>query len=86
MKPKTHQKKVCQFIDVINYYHNMWSRRSHMLAPLTNIHSSKVKFKWNRIKQDLFDEIKRIVVRDTLLDYLCLMNNLKSILMLVIYN
>ena len=55
MKPKTHQKKVCQFIDVINYYHNMWSRRSHTLAPLTNIHSSKVKLKWNRIKQDLFD-------------------------------
>ena len=31
--------------------------------------SSKVKFKWNEIKQDSFDEIKRIVDRDTLITY-----------------
>ena len=40
-----------------------------MLAPLTNITSSKVRFKCTKIKQDAFDKIKRIVARDTLLDY-----------------
>ena len=38
------------------------------------------------IKQDDFDEIKRIGARDTLLTYLDLMKNLKLIPMLAIYN
>ena len=40
-----------------------------MLAPLTNITSRKVKFKWTDIKKDAFSKIKRIVARDTLLSY-----------------
>ena len=35
--------------------------------PLTRITSNKQKFKWTKIKQDPFDEIKRIVDCDTLL-------------------
>ena len=31
--------------------------------------SSKVKFKWNKIKQDAFDKINRIVACNTLLAY-----------------
>ena len=54
---------------VINYYRYMWPRRSHTLAHLTKIMSNKRKFKWAKIEQDAFDEIKRIVARDTLLDY-----------------
>ena len=55
---------------VVNYYRNMQEIHSHTLAPLTKITSNKVKFKWNRIKQDAFDEIKQIVSSDTLLNYL----------------
>ena len=47
----------------------MWARRSHELLPLTKIISSKVKFKWTKIEQDDFDEIKRIVERKTLLTF-----------------
>ena len=47
----------------------MWSRRSQMLAPLTKITSTKVKFKWTKIEQDAFDEIKWILSRDNLLTY-----------------
>ena len=47
----------------------MWERRSHKLAPLNNITSSKVKCKWTKVEQDTFDKINRIVARDTLLDY-----------------
>ena len=42
---------------------------SHMLAPLTKITSSKVKFKRTKIKQDYFKEIKRIVASHNLLAY-----------------
>ena len=69
MKPPNYQKEVHQFIGVVNYYRNMWSRRSHMLAPLTNIKSSKVKCKCTKMEQDYFDGIKRIVARDDLLSY-----------------
>ena len=47
----------------------MWARRLHMLATLTRIMSIKVKFKWTKIEQNHFKEIKRAVACDTLLDY-----------------
>ena len=40
-----------------------------MLAPLTKITSSKAKFKWTKIKQYAFDEIKWVVASDNLLTY-----------------
>ena len=69
MKPPTSLKEVQQFIGVVNYYCNMWSRCSHMIAPLTEIPSNKVKFKWTKIKQDDFDEIKWIVACNNLLTF-----------------
>ena len=47
----------------------MWSRRSHMLASLPKLTSTKVKFKWNKIEQNSFDEIKWILARNNLLTY-----------------
>ena len=35
MAPPIYRKEVQKFIGVINYYCNMWPRRSHTLAPLT---------------------------------------------------
>ena len=64
----------------------MWARCPHTLSPLTILMSSKVKFKWKKIEQDVFEEIKRIVARNTLLDYLDFMENLKYILMLATSN
>ena len=61
MKPPTSQKEVHQFIGIVNYYRCMWESCSHTLAPLTNITSGKVKFKYTKIKQDAFVEIKRTV-------------------------
>ena len=57
----------------------MWERFSHTLAPLTKQISSKVKFKWTRIEQDYFDEIKHIVADNTSLDYLRLLKSLEHI-------
>ena len=47
----------------------MWSKRPHLLQPLTELTSKKVRFKWTVVEQKLFDEIKRIVAYDTLLLY-----------------
>ena len=69
MVPPTSQKEVRKFIDVINYYHNMWPRRSHTLAPLIKKMSIKIYFKWTQVELDTFDEIKRIMDCDTLSTY-----------------
>ena len=47
----------------------MWPRQSHTLEPLTKLTSIKRNFKWIQVKQDTFEEINRIVARDTLLTY-----------------
>ena len=52
-----------------NYYRDMWSIRSYTLAPLTNITSSKVKFKWTKIKQEVFKVINWIVASNIFLAY-----------------
>ena len=47
MNPPTSQKEVRQFIGVVNYYCDMWTRSSHTFAPLTNIMTRKVKLKFD---------------------------------------
>ena len=55
---------------MVNYYHDMWIRRSEVLAPLIRLTSANVKFKWTNVKQMAFDKIKQIVRRETLLLFL----------------
>ena len=45
MVPPTSQKKVRNFIGVINYYRYMCPKRSNILAPLTKLTSIKKKCK-----------------------------------------
>ena len=40
-----------------------------MLSPLVKLTSIKQIFKWTRVEQDVFEKIKRMVERDTLLTY-----------------
>ena len=47
----------------------MCPRRSHTLVSLPKITFNKRKFKWTKVEKYIFDEIKRIVARDTLLTY-----------------
>ena len=44
MMPPTSRKGGSQFIGLVKYYHDMWARRSHTVAPLTKMIPSKVKF------------------------------------------
>ena len=53
----------------MNDYRNMWSRLLHTLSPSTILTSIKHKFKWTQVEKYAFNEIKRIVARDSLLTY-----------------
>ena len=69
MTPPKNTKQVHVYIGVINYYIDMWDRRSHILHPLTALTSPKVKCKWTDVEQRVFDEIKRTINHNTLLAY-----------------
>ena len=62
-------KEVRAFICIVNYYRDMWSKRSHLLHPSTALTSHKVKFEWTDVEQKVFDDIKHAVSQDTLLVY-----------------
>jgi hypothetical protein len=45
IKPTTMRKQLRRFIGMVNYYHDMWPLRSHLLAPLSSLTSAKVEWK-----------------------------------------
>ena len=51
--------KTLMFLDIINYYRNMWVRWSHVLTPLTNLQSLDKPFIWTDVEQSTFDTIKK---------------------------
>ena len=66
--PKT-KKQLRRFIGMVNYYRDMWVRRSETLAPLTALTSKEVKWVWTDVHQKAFDKMKKIVAREVLLSY-----------------
>ena len=67
--PPNTVRKLRSFIGAVNYYRDMWIRRSHVLDPLTRLLKKCVKFKWGVKEQEAFDQIKRVVSRETLLHH-----------------
>ena len=47
------------FIGMINYYRDIWKRRSTLLAPLTALTSNNFPWTWNKKYQKAFDAIKK---------------------------
>ena len=66
--PKT-VKQLRSFLGMVNYYRDMWMRRSHLLAPLNRLTKKGVKWTWGETKQRAFDNIKRVMSKQTLLCY-----------------
>ena len=54
---------------MVNYYRDMWIRRSDILAPLTTLTSKNVKWQWQDIHQQAFEDMKEIIASETLLAY-----------------
>ena len=61
-------KQLRSFLGLVTYYRDMWPRRSHVLAPLTELLGTKV-FKWDLPQQEAFEKMKSIAAADTLLTY-----------------
>ena len=66
-KPKT-IKELRSFLGLVNFYRDMWPKRSHVLAPLTHL-TGKTVFEWNAACDKAFDEMKALAAMDTLLRY-----------------
>ena len=58
-------------IGMVQYYRDMWPRRSHVLAPLTEAASSPKgrKILWNDALESSFKELKCMVSAETLMSY-----------------
>ena len=65
----TAHKQLRSFIGMVNYYRDMWPKRSHLLAPLSALTSAKDKWKWTSECQQAFDDMKQSIARETLLTY-----------------
>ena len=61
-------KQVRSFIGAVTYYCDMWTHRSHTLAPLANL-TGKALFIWTAIHQKAFDDMKKLMTKDILLSY-----------------
>ena len=79
LAPPTNVRGVRRVLGIIQYYRDLWNKRSHILAPLTSLvgecgknKNSKTKakkFKWLPIHQQAFDEMKRVVSREVTVAY-----------------
>jgi len=68
LPPKT-KRQLRRFLGMVNYYRDMWKRRSHILAPLSKLISQKVKWNWGEEEQKAFEEAKRMIKQETMLAY-----------------
>ena len=67
-QPKT-KKQLRSFIGMVNFYRDVWPRRSELLAPLTTMTSKKAIFKWDDKMDKSFRTMKKIMARETLLAF-----------------
>ena len=65
----TTKKQLRHFLGMVNFYRDMWRRRSQLLAPLTDLVSKTKPFKWGEKEQQSFEEIKRVISKETLLTF-----------------
>ena len=82
IKPPTGVKQLRHFLGMVQYYHDLWARRSNMLAPLTSLvgecgqtkstkakGTKKVPCNWDEVHQIAFDHVKATIAKDVVLAY-----------------
>ena len=60
-------RDLCQFVGLVNYYMDMWIKRTHKISPLNKLCYTKVKFEWTDVEQKLLMGFKILVGRCVLL-------------------
>ncbi len=66
--PKT-KKELRRLIGMVNYYRDMWPKRSEILAPLTSLASKTSKWEWKNIHNQALEQLKKTISREALLAY-----------------
>ena len=56
----TNKRQLRRFIGMVNYYRDMWVRRSETLAPLTTLTSKQAKWEWTDVHQKSFEKMKKL--------------------------
>ena len=71
LKAPTTVRQLRRFLGMINFYRDMWKRRSHVLAPLTALVGSgkKKSFKWGKEQEQAFKTAKALLVEEARLAY-----------------
>ena len=68
MQAPTDIGQLRSFLGMVTYYRDMWPRRSHILAPLTDLIGTK-QFLWTEAHDKAFKAMKAQIAKDTLLSY-----------------
>ena len=55
----TKVKNIHSFVVIVNYYRDMWRKSANKLAPLTKLCSTRVKFKWTDVENNVFIATKK---------------------------
>ena len=82
LNPPTNVKELRRFLGMVQYYCNLWAKRSEMLAPLTNLvgecgqtkvtkakRTKKVPWHWDEVHQKAFKTVKATIAKDVVLAY-----------------
>ena len=82
LNPPNNIKEVRPFLGMVQYYRDMWAKRSKMLAPLSNLvgecgetkttrknKTKKSPWRWDPIHQEAFNNVKAAIVKDVVLAY-----------------
>ena len=82
LNPPNNVKELRHFLGMVQYYRDMWAKRSEMLAPLSDLvgecgetkttRKNKVKKKpwhWDSIHQIAFDNVKTTIAKEVVLAY-----------------
>ncbi len=83
LNPPNNIKELRHFLVMVQYYRDMWARCSEMLAPLTDLvgdcgetkttktnMTKKKCWWWDPIHQQVFDNVKADITKETVLAYL----------------
>jgi hypothetical protein len=82
IQPSTNIKQLRHFLGVLQYYRDLWARRSKMLAPLTSLvgecgqtkvtrakGTKRVPWHWDEVHQKAFNHIKATITKEVVLVY-----------------
>jgi hypothetical protein len=69
LQPPQGVRDLRRFLGMVNFYRDLWRRRSHILAPLTAMCGKGAKFEWTDKCQEAFDEIKRVMSKEVTLAF-----------------